>query len=84
MMTRGSTEMPKVSKMRFVSWYMRLPSTKPNFIGKRPSQTFSMTLRLSTWFNSWCTMATPLSSAWRGFVKSTSLPSSRMLPASFL
>ena len=53
-------------------------------VGKRPSHILSITLRFSAWFSSWCTIATPFSSASLEFLKFISLPSKYMFPESLL
>jgi raffinose/stachyose/melibiose transport system permease protein len=61
-----------------------IESTIPKeFFGYRPRNILSTTLLSRHWFNSWCTIATPFSSASFGPEKFTSLPSNIIVPSSF-
>ena len=44
----------------------------------------SLTVRVRAWLSSWCTMATPFSSASLELLKLTSFPSSKIVPLSLL
>ena len=78
------TVSPSLRNRSAASLRMRPSSTMPKaFVGKRPRNRLSLTLRSRHWLSSWCTIAMPFSRASLGPEKATSLPLSRMVPSSF-
>ena len=78
------TVIPSFLNKSEASFFILPSSTTPiEFLGYLPKNKLSTTLLSRHWLSSWCTIATPFSSASLGPEKFTSFPSNIIVPSSF-